>query len=138
MLFVITFGNLLINILFAETPSTNRSRMMEYRKKQRADPNLERAARKNELEIDADDVKLEHLASGGLFKDIVLAADLYGIYEDLFGTDMMFKPVKDIQIQYDFDDEYVTPVFRGNNLYITQELESLGTLKRLSPPFLVL
>ena len=94
---------------------------MEYRKKQRADPNLERAARKNELEIDADDVKLEHLASGGLFKDIVLAADLYGIYEDLFGTDMMFKPVKDIQIQYDFDDEYVTPVFRGNNLYITQE-----------------
>ena len=136
---MITFGNIHpINILFAETPSTNRSRMMEYRKKQRADPNLERAARKNELEIDADDVKLEHLASGGLFKDIVLAADLYGIYEDLFGTDMMFKPVKDIQIQYDFDDEYVTPVFRGNNLYITQELESLGTLKKLTPSFLVL
>ena len=66
------------------------------------------------------------------FKAPQAYVDCRSIYEDLFGTDMMFKPVKDIQIQYDFDDEYVTPVFRGNNLYITQELESLGTLKKLS------
>ena len=38
---------------------------------------------------------------------------LYGIYEDLFGTDTMFIPSKDLQILYDYDDEYVTPVFRG-------------------------
>lgn len=111
-----------------ETPATNRSRMMEYRKKQRADPNLERAARKNELEIDVDDVKVEHLASGGLFNDIVFAADLYGIYEDLFGADMMFRPCKDIQIQYDFDDEYVTPVFRGNVIK-PKEAESTPTIR---------
>ena len=98
---------------FIETPATNRSRMLEFRKKQRADPALERAARKNELEVDVDQVQIEHLASGGLFKDIFLAGDLYGIYEDLFGTDTMFIPSKDLQILYDYDDEYVTPVFRG-------------------------
>ena len=87
--------------------------MLEFRKKQRADPALERAARKNELEVDVDQVQIEHLASGGLFKDIFLAGDLYGIYEDLFGTDTMFIPSKDLQILYDYDDEYVTPVFRG-------------------------
>ena len=92
--------------------------MNEYRKKQRSDPNLERAARRNELEVDVEKVKTEHLASGGLFKDIFHAADLYGIYEDLFGTDMMFRPCIDIRIQYDFDEEYVTPVFRGINIYI--------------------
>ena len=87
--------------------------MMEYRRKQRADPKLERAARRNELEVDLDSVKVEHVESGGLFKDIALSADLYGIYEDLFGPDLIFTPCKDIQIQFDFDDEYVTPVFRG-------------------------
>lgn len=81
-----------------ETPASNRSRMLEYRRKQRSDPNLEKAARKNELEVDIDSVKIEHLASGGLFQDILRAADLYGVYEDLFGTDMLFTPSKDIQI----------------------------------------
>ena len=90
--------------------------MMEYRKKQRSDPSFEKAARKNELEVDIDQVQKEHLASGGVFKDIRRAADLYGVYEDLFGTDMFFTPCKDIQIQYDFDDEYITPVFRGKIL----------------------
>ena len=100
-------------IYIIETPASNRSQMNEYRRKQRADAKLERAARRNELEVDLDNVKAEHLDSGGLFKDIARAADLYGIYEDLFGTDLMFTPSKDLQIQFDFDEEYVTPVFRG-------------------------
>ena len=90
--------------------------MMEYRKKQRSDPNLERAARRNELEVDVDNVKIEHVASGGLFKDIVTAAELYGIYEDLFGTDTMFVPSINLDVQYDFDEDLVTPVFRGKFL----------------------
>ena len=93
---------------------------MEYRKTQRADPNLEKAARRNELEVDIAEVGKENLASGRIFKDIFLAADLYGVFEDLFGTDIMFSPSKDIQIQYDFDDEYVTPVYRGTNIHFTR------------------
>ena len=89
--------------------------MLEYRRKQRSNAELEKAARRNELEVDLDNVKTEHLETGGLFKDISLAADLYGIYEDLFGIDMMFTPCKDLHIHFDFDEEYVTPVFRGKN-----------------------
>ena len=100
----------------AETPATNRSQMTEYRRKQRANPELERAARKNELEVDLDDVKKEHLESGALFNDIRTAADLYGIYEDLFGTDILFTPSKDMQLEFDYDDEYITPVFRGEKI----------------------
>ena len=103
-----------MSLILQETVSSNRSRMLEYRKQQRADPNLERAARRNELEVDIDNVNVEHLASGALYKDIFRAADLYGIYEDLFGTDIMFTPCVDLKIHYDFDEEYVTPVFRGN------------------------
>ena len=97
----------------SETVASNRSRMLEYRKKQRADQNLERRARRNELEVDIENVNLEHLASGALFRDIFQAADLYGVYEDLFGIDIMFRPCVDIKLRFDYDDEYVTPVFRG-------------------------
>ena len=86
---------------------------MEYRRQQRANPELERAARRNELEVDLDTVKSEHLASGGMYKDIVLAADLYGIYEDLFGPDLFFTPSKELNLHFDFDEDYITPVFRG-------------------------
>jgi len=97
-----------------ETPASNRSKMLEFRRQQRANPELERAARRNELEVDLDTVKSEHLASGGMFKDIVLAADLYGIYEDLFGPDLFFTPSKELNLHFDFDEDYITPVFRGN------------------------
>lgn len=90
---------------------------MEYRRKQRANAELEKAARKNELEVDLDDVKTEHLESGALFNDIRMAADLYGIYEDLFGIDILFTPSTDIQLQFDYDDEYITPVFRGEKFW---------------------
>ena len=99
--------------LLSETVASNRSRMLEYRKKQRADQNLERRARRNELEVDVDNVNLEHLASGALFRDIFQAADLYGVFEDLFGIDIMFTPSVDLKLHFDYDDEYVTPIFRG-------------------------
>ena len=113
-----------------ETPATNRSQMTEYRRKQRANAELERAARKNELEVDLDEVKKEHLESGALFNDIRMAADLYGIYEDLFGTDILFTPSKDIRLEFDYDDEYITPVFRGETVWnystIYAQLKSLN------------
>ena len=62
-----------------------------------------------------EQVKAEHLSSGGLFKEIVEAADLYGVFEDLYGRDKFFRPCVQLKIRFDFDDEYVTPVHRGTS-----------------------
>ena len=40
-------------------------------------------------------------------------AEHFGIYKDLFGA-AYFLPVVDLQVNYNYDEEYVTPVFRGN------------------------
>ena len=47
---------------------------MDWKKKQRSDKELQRAARKNTLEVDVNDVKKEHEASGALFQEIQNAA----------------------------------------------------------------
>ena len=60
-----------------------------------------------------EQVKSEHLSSGGLFKEIFEAADLYGIFEDLYGRDKFFRPCVQLNVSYDFDQDYVTPVYRG-------------------------
>jgi len=92
-----------------------RIRMLEYRKKQRQDKELERAARLNLLEVDVAEVKREQVACGALFDEIVAAADLYGVFEDLYGPDLMFRPCVDLEVAFDLDDgEHVLPVHRGN------------------------
>lgn len=42
-------------------------------------------------------------------------AEHYGIYDDLF-PGAYFLPVTPLHIAYDYDDEYVTPVYRGNRI----------------------
>ena len=58
-----------------------------------------------------EDVKAIHESSGELYKEIKNAADLYGIYEDLFDG-AYFTPNLDLTIEFDFDEELVTPVYR--------------------------
>ena len=82
-----------------------------YKKKQRADKDLQRAARKNTLEVDMNDVKAVHESSGALYEEIKNAAGLYGIYEDLFDG-AYFTPNLNLTIEFDFDEELVTPVYR--------------------------
>ena len=60
-----------------------------------------------ELVVSVEQVKAEHLSSGGLFKEIVEAADLYGVFEDLYGRDKFFRPCVQLKISFDFDDDYV-------------------------------
>jgi len=93
-----------------------RVRMNEFRKKQRSDPELERAARHNTLEVDIDEVRRENVVCGAHFDDLVAAADLYGVFEDLYGPELMFRPCIDIKVAYDMPDEedYILPVHRGN------------------------
>jgi large subunit ribosomal protein L38 len=90
--------------------------MIEMRKAQRANPELERAARNRTLEVDLDDVSAEYLDCGDLFIDIREAADLYGVYEDLFDKDTLFTPSRYMEVRYDVKDDrdLVLPVHRGN------------------------
>ena len=52
----------------------NRREYMDWKTKQRSDIELQRAARKHTLEVDMNDVKKEHEASGALFQEIQNAA----------------------------------------------------------------
>ena len=47
--------------------------------------------RLKELVVSLDQVKSEHFSCGGLYKEIFEAADLYGIFEDLYGRDKFFR-----------------------------------------------
>jgi len=85
----------------------------EWKKNRRSDKALAREARKNTLEVDMEDVKAAHESSGALYEEIKNAADLYGIYEDLFDG-AYFTPNLNLTIEFDFDEELVTPVYRGN------------------------
>ena len=58
-----------------------------------------------------EDVKAAHESSGALYEEIKNAADLYGIYEDLFDG-AYFTPNLNLIIEFDFDEELVTPVYR--------------------------
>ncbi len=46
------------------------------------------------------------------------AADLYGIYNDLFDLDSIFTPCLDLRVEFDYDDEYFTPVYRGERIFL--------------------
>lgn len=100
-------------IFLGENPTTNRKLYYEWRKKHRENKELERAARKNLLDVNIDDVKAEHEESGNLYVEIANACELYGIYEDLFDS-AYFTPTLNLNVEYDFDQELVTPVYRGN------------------------
>jgi len=122
----------------------NRQEYMDWKKNKRSDKELQRAARKNTLEVDMNDVKKEHEASGALFQEIQNAAGLYGVYEDLFDG-AYFTPNVNLTIEFDYNEELVTPAFRGNVIkpkeattepyvhYECPENDSLWTLLLTNP-----
>ena len=52
-----------------------------------------------------------HEASGGLYEEIQNAAGLYGVFEDLFDG-AYFTPNVNLEIEFDYEEDLVTPVFR--------------------------
>jgi hypothetical protein len=58
-------------------------------------------------------VTSELFSIGGNFADISIAADLYGIFEDLYGEEKFFNPVVNLEVRFDAHDDYVIPVHRG-------------------------
>jgi large subunit ribosomal protein L38 len=46
---------------------------------------------------------------------VPLLAEHYGIYGDLFGGNF-FVPVVNMNVSFDYDAEFVTPVYYGNKI----------------------
>ena len=82
--------------------------------KLRKDPEMERAARNRTLKVDTRDVQREYLESGAIFLDIYDAAELYGVFDDLF-DDAVFTPKVVLRPEYDIDEDTVLPVHRGKS-----------------------
>ena len=76
----------------------NRREYMDWKKNQRTDKELQRAARKNTLEVDMNDVKKEHEASGALFQEIQNAAGCGNT-----GCGVSISEIKKIYIGFSID-----------------------------------
>ena len=66
------------------------------------------------MKIPLEEVKEEWRTEYGP-TDIQTVAEHYGIYEHLFNG-ATFVPVVPLQVSFDYDDEYITPVLRGNRI----------------------
>jgi len=98
----------------AEKEKEGRSRVTEWRRKVRADKELEKKARDGTLQVDLDVVRNQWVESGEVFDQIYQAADLYGIFEDLFQY-AHFWPCLMLQVEWlQEDGETLVPVHRGN------------------------
>ncbi|XP_050737437.1 39S ribosomal protein L38, mitochondrial-like [Eriocheir sinensis] len=75
---------------------------------------IEKEARKGELKIDLDKVQAEWEGGAGPHHHRVLAQH-YGIFTHLFGN-AYFVPRVSLNIAYDYDENSVSPVYRGNTI----------------------
>jgi len=74
---------------------------------------MEKAAREGTLEVSLEEVKKVVVTSGNIFDSIYKAAQLYGVYEDLF-REGHFHPCVNLDIAYAKEDDMMVPVYRGN------------------------
>ena len=74
-----------------ESKSSEKTRISEWRRKTRANKELEKAAREGTLSVDLSIVKDHWVESGAVFEDIKQAGELYGVFEDLYGH-AYYKP----------------------------------------------
>ena len=63
--------------------------------------------------IDLDEVEDEWISSYAPIQICTLAHH-HSIFKDLFGPYSYFYPTTVLNVAYDFDEEYVTPVYFGN------------------------
>lgn len=70
------------------------------------------------MSLPEEDVKLEYEDEGGLISTRILA-EHYGIFRDLFDG-AHFVPNTRLEVSYDFDDEFILPVYRGNKFEASQ------------------
>jgi large subunit ribosomal protein L38 len=89
---------------------------LENRRKMKSDINVQIAAKYKRLEVSLDDIENVWENTSGP-NQIQQAAEYYGIFDDLFENGY-FSPVKPLKINFTYflDEEYVSPVYRGNFL----------------------
>jgi len=92
--------------------SGGRGQIADWRRKIRSDKALEKAAREGTLEVDLGVVRKQWVDSGAVYEDIYNAAELYGLFDDLFDH-AYFKPCVMLDIKYHHGDVLI-PVYRGN------------------------
>ena len=97
-----------------KTEKEGRSKVAEWRRRVRADKELEKKARDGTLQVDLGVVRDQWVESGEVFDQIYDAAELYGIFDDLF-EHAHFWPCLMLQVEWLQDDgETLVPVHRGN------------------------
>ncbi|XP_064598797.1 large ribosomal subunit protein mL38-like [Liolophura sinensis] len=101
-----------VNIGFPSSRKTvSRKVIREWKSQRKA---KERLSRLGTLSLPEEDVKLQYEADEGLISTRVLA-EHYGIFRDLFDG-AHFVPNTRLEVSYNFDDEFILPVYRGNKL----------------------
>ncbi|KAK3918825.1 39S ribosomal protein L38, mitochondrial [Frankliniella fusca] len=77
------------------------------------DPEMERLAREQKLDVPLETIEKGWMESGTASQQIKTIADHYGIFEHLFGYAYFFPRVM-LDIGFEQKDESIVPVFRGN------------------------
>ncbi|XP_064640863.1 large ribosomal subunit protein mL38-like [Lineus longissimus] len=99
-----------------------KSERLKLLKEIKNDKTLEQAARLRKLHIPLEEVKKDwYKESWSIHAHSI--ADHYGVYQDLFGY-AYFYPRIQLDISFDYDDEYVTPVHRGNKILPSEATEA--------------
>ncbi|XP_013782939.1 39S ribosomal protein L38, mitochondrial-like [Limulus polyphemus] len=134
-----------INIGFYRPISPRRKQIKErlaIRKQLKEDVVLAEQARTRTLRISLEEVKEEWKNTVGPHH-VREVAEHYGIFQDLFDH-AYFTPYVMLDVFFDYDDKYVTPVHRGNIIYPSEavkeptvaynaEKDSLWTLVLTNP-----
>jgi len=103
-----------IDIGFKQDSSelNEKGKIADWRRSTRANRTLEKAAREGTLEVDLSVVREQWVESGSVFEDVYNAAELYGVYDDMY-QHAFFKPCVMLEIKYKFKN-FMVPVHRGN------------------------
>ena len=68
------------------------------------------------MTLDYEEMTDEWESSNNGIRDINNIAHHYGIFRDIF-TNAHFYPVVHMDVEYDAEDEFVNPVYYGNDLH---------------------
>ncbi|XP_045618376.1 large ribosomal subunit protein mL38 isoform X1 [Procambarus clarkii] len=104
---------------------------LQYRKSLRQNPEIEKLSRSRKLAVDINKVREEWDSTSGPHH-IRTLAEHYGIFRDLYGC-AYFIPRVALRINYNFDDEMVSPVYRGNTIK-PREASTCPTVQFKSEP----
>ncbi|XP_005105462.1 39S ribosomal protein L38, mitochondrial [Aplysia californica] len=102
-----------INVGFPFTSSTNRkTSLQKLQQWTKTKAGKEKAARHRQLKIDLEEVHREWSVESRP-RHVCKVAQHYGLYQDMFDG-AHFYPVVPLDVWFDYDEEFVTPVRYGN------------------------